>query len=215
VAHRYLPVALDLRGRRVVVIGGGNIATEKTAEFLECEAAVTVVSPACSAALAALAGEGRITLHRRRFLPGDTEGAFLVLAATDDPEANAAVFAEADGRGALVNVCDDPPHCNTIFAAQVRRGPLTLSIFTHGTAPALSRRVRRELEALVGPEWGALAELLAELRPRVKALPGLDQPARQRLWERLVYSELPLLFREGRAVDARAFAEAVIAEAGP
>jgi precorrin-2 dehydrogenase/sirohydrochlorin ferrochelatase len=208
--NRYLPVCLDLRDRPVVILGGGNVATAKVADFLECGARLTVISPLASPAIRDAAAEGRLALHLRPFRPGDTEGAFLVMVATDDPAANAAAFAEADGRGVLVNVCDDPPHCNVIFASRIERGPLTVSVFTHGTSPALSRRVRRELEAWLGPEYGEFAELLAELRPRVKELPGLTQPQRQRVFERLVYSELLLLFREGRGQEARRLAEDLV-----
>ncbi|HTE17212.1 MAG TPA: bifunctional precorrin-2 dehydrogenase/sirohydrochlorin ferrochelatase [Armatimonadota bacterium] len=209
---RYLPICLNLQGRSALIVGGGNVGTQKVADFRDCGAHVTVVSPLASAYIRAEAEAGRIVLHSRRYQPGDIEGAFLVVVATDDPETNAAVYAEASANGQLVNVCDDPPHCNYIFASKIERGPLTLSIFTHGTAPAFSRRVRRELEAWLGPEYGALAELLAELRPGVKALEGLSQPDRQRIFERIVYSEALFLFREGHPEAARALAERVIRE---
>jgi precorrin-2 dehydrogenase / sirohydrochlorin ferrochelatase len=209
---RYLPICLNLEGRRAVVVGGGIVGTQKVRDFLECGAEVTVVSPRASDAIRELAAAGRIALLERPYEEGDVEGAFLVAVATDDPETNAAVYAEASAAGQLVNVCDDPPHCNYIFASKIERGPLTISIFTHGGAPAFSRRVRRELEAWLGPEYGELAALLTEIRPAVKALEGLTQPERQRIFERIVYSEALLLFREGRAEEARALAERVVEE---
>ena len=209
---RYLPICLNLEGRPAVIVGGGGAGTQKVRDFRECGAAVTVISPRVTDYIRDEAAAGRITLRLRPYRRGDTAGAFLVVVATDDPVTNAAVFEEASGSGQLVNVCDDPAHCNFIFASRIERGPLTVSIFTHGTAPAFSRRVRRELEAWLGPEYGRLAELLAELRPRVKALEGLSQPERQRIFERLVYSELLLLFREGRAAEARALAERLVEE---
>jgi precorrin-2 dehydrogenase / sirohydrochlorin ferrochelatase len=209
---RYLPVCLNLEGRRAVIVGGGAVGTQKVRDFADCGAEVTVVSPAASAAIREEADAGRIRLIERRYRPGDVEGAFLVVVATDDPETNAAVYEEANRNGQLVNVCDDPPHCNYIFASRIERGPLTVSIFTHGTSPALARRVRRDLEAWLGPEYAMLAELLAELRPRVRALERLSQPDRQRVFERIVYSEVLLLFREGHAGEARALAERLIEE---
>lgn len=209
---KYLPICLNLEGRRAVIVGGGNVGTQKVRDFAECGAEVTVVSPVVSDTIREEAEAGRIRLLERRYEPGDIAGAFLVIVATDDPETNAAVYAEASGAGQLVNVCDDPPHCNYIFASKIERGPLTVSIFTHGTAPAFSRRVRRELEGWLGPEYGALAELLAELRPEVKALEDLTQPQRQRIFERLVYSELLLLFREGRPDEAAHLARRLIRE---
>ena len=209
---RYLPICLNLQGRRAVIVGGGNVGTQKVRDFAACGAEIVVVSPVASDAIRSEAEAGRLTLHLRRYQPRDIDGAFLVVVATDDRETNEAVYREADAAGILVNVCDDPPHCNYIFASKVERGPLTVSIFTHGTSPAFARRVRRELEAWLGPEYGDLAELLAEIRPRVRALEGLTQPQRQRIFERLVYSEALLLFREGRPDDARALAQRLFDE---
>jgi precorrin-2 dehydrogenase/sirohydrochlorin ferrochelatase len=209
---RYLPICLNLEGRSAVIVGGGNVGSQKVADFLDCGAEVTVVTPVSSRFIREQAAAGRIRLMERRYRPGDIAGAFLVIVATDDPETNQAVYAEASAAGQLVNVVDDPPHCNYIFASKIERGPLTVSIFTHGTAPAFAKRVRRELEAWLGPEYGALAELLAELRPEVKALEGLTQPQRQRIFERLVYSEILLLFREGQPDEAREVARRLIQE---
>lgn len=209
---RYLPICLNLEGRRAVIVGGGVVGTQKVRDFAECGADVLVVSPVVSDYIRDEAAAGRIELRQRRYQSGDVAGAFLVIVATDDPETNAAVYAEANAAGQMVNVCDDPPHCNYIFASKIERGPLTVSLFTHGTAPAFAKRVRRELETWLGPEYGSLAELLAELRPQVKALEGLTQPQRQRIFERLVYSELLMLFREGRAAEARQMAARLIDE---
>lgn len=208
----YLPICLNLRGRPVVVIGGGAVGTQKVRDFLEAGACVTVISPEVTEELEAAAQAGTIRLVARAYRPGDCAGAFLVAVATSDPAANVAAFAEADGAGVLVNVCDDPAHCNYIFASTVRRGPLTLAIFTHGMAPVLARRVRRELEAWLGPEYAALAELVAEVRSRLRAVPGLTQPQRQRILERLVYSEALLLFREQREDEARTLAARTVEE---
>jgi precorrin-2 dehydrogenase/sirohydrochlorin ferrochelatase len=200
---RYLPVALNLEGRPVLIVGAGKVGTEKVLDFVERGAAVTVVSPVATEAVQREAEAGRVRWLERRYTPGDAEGYFFVMVATDDPAANAAMYEEASTRGQLVNVCDDPEHCNVIFASKIERGPLTLSIFTHGGSPALSKRVRRELERLLGPEYGEFAGWLAEIRPRVLAHPGLTQPERQRIFERLVYSEVLYLLAEGQRDGAR------------
>lgn len=209
---RYLPICLNLEGRHAVIVGGGKVGTQKVLDFRECGAEVTVVSPVISELIREEAAAGNVSVRLRRYEPGDIAGAFLVVVATDDPATNAAIYEEATRRDQLVNVCDDPPHCNYIFASKIERGPLTVSLFTHGTSPAFARRVRRELEAWLGPEYGLMADLLAELRPQVKALEGLSQPDRQRIFERMVYSEALFLFREGHAEAARALCERLIEE---
>jgi precorrin-2 dehydrogenase/sirohydrochlorin ferrochelatase len=209
---RYLPVALNLEGRPVLVVGAGAVGTQKVFDFLACGAVVTVVSPVALDAVQREAAAGRIRWMQRPYAPGDADGQFFVMVATDDPETNAAIYAEVSERGQLINVCDDPEHCNVIFAAKIERGPLTVSIFTHGASPALSKRVRRELERVLGPEYEEFARWLAEVRPRVRALPGLTQPQRQRLYERLVYSEALFLFAEGDHDGAMRLLEEIVAE---
>jgi precorrin-2 dehydrogenase/sirohydrochlorin ferrochelatase len=210
---RYLPICLNLEAKAVVIVGGGAVGTQKVRDFAECGARIKVVSPEVSAYIQAEADAGRIELVRRGYREGDIVGAFLVMVATDDPETNAAIFAEATRAGQMVNVCDDPPHCNFIFASKIERGPLTVSIFTHATSPAFSKRVRRELERVLGPEYARMAELLAEVRPRVKEMPGLTQPERQAIFERIVYSDILYLFAEGDTDGARERVERILAEA--
>jgi precorrin-2 dehydrogenase / sirohydrochlorin ferrochelatase len=209
---RYLPICLNLQDQPVVIVGGGAVGTQKVRDTAECGARVTVVSPAASAFIHGEAAAGRLRLIERPYQEGDIDGAFLVVVATNDPAVNAAIFAEATAHGQLVNVCDDPEHCNYIFPARIERGLLTLAIFTHGTSPALSKRVRRELEGLLGPEYAELARLLAEVRPRVRAAPGLTQPQRQEIYERIVYSEILYLLREGDHEAARRRLEAILAD---
>jgi precorrin-2 dehydrogenase/sirohydrochlorin ferrochelatase len=209
---RYMPVALNLEDRPVLVVGAGAVGTQKVREFLACGAQVTVVSPLASETVRQEAAAERIRWMQRPYRSGDAEGYFFVMVATNDPHSNAAIFAEASARCQLVNVCDDPEHCNVIFASRIERGPLTVSIFTHGASPALSKRVRRELERVLGPEYAELARWLAEVRPRVLASPGLTQPQRQQLFERLVYSEVLFLLAEGQRDDARRRFDAILTE---
>jgi precorrin-2 dehydrogenase/sirohydrochlorin ferrochelatase len=100
----------------------------------------------------------------------------LVVAATDDPEVNQAAWAEASQLSCLVNVVDDPEHSNFIVPAVVQYGELKISISTGGASPALARRLREKLTAAIGPEYGVLAELLAEQRPALRSRFGAGEP---------------------------------------
>ncbi|MBM3458011.1 MAG: hypothetical protein FJX77_05715, partial [Armatimonadetes bacterium] len=122
---------------------------------------------------------------------------------------------EAEAAGRLANACDDPEHCRFVFASRIERGPLTISVFTHGAAPVLSRRVRRDLEGWLGPEYAELAHLVAEVRTLLKQAPGLSQPARQRILERIVYGEALHLLREGQPEEARARIGEILREMAP
>lgn len=191
------PIILDLSDWLCLVVGGGEVAERKVAGLLKAGAAVRVVSPTLVAPLAADAAAGRIEHRARFFTPSDLAGVQLVIAATDDREVNAAVAAEARARGALVNVADAPEEGNFWVPAVVRRGELTLTVSTGRASPALARRLRQQLEAEFGPEWGAYVGLLGALRPLVLARQP-DSDRRQALFRDLAASsELPARLAEG------------------
>jgi precorrin-2 dehydrogenase / sirohydrochlorin ferrochelatase len=156
---------LKLRGRRCVVVGGGEIGLEKVEGLLACSGDVTLIAPDALGALQELAREGSIHWERREYAgPADLEGVFMVIAATDDTEVNIRVWEDAERRAMLVNVVDVPPLCNFILPAIVRTGPLAIAISTAGASPALAKRMKREIAALFGEEYARLAVLLNEVR---------------------------------------------------
>jgi len=198
----YYPAFLDLRGRRCVVVGGGVVALRKVEALLRCGAQVLVVSPDLSVELAARVRERRVAHEAREFRPEDLGGAFLVVAATDDASVNAQVFEEAERRGLLVNTVDDPERCNFIVPSAIQRGPITVAISTGGASPALAKHLREQIERSVGPEYGALAALMGELRAEVKRTHA-DEAARRRVWQRILDSDVIDLLRAGRPEAAR------------
>ena len=164
----FYPLLLELEGRRCVVVGGGPVGERKVDGLLAVGAAVTVVSPDVTPALATLAAAGRITLVERPYRAGDLDGAALVFTALGDPRATSAVAEDARRLGIWLNAADDPTHCSFILPAVVRRGPLTVAVASGGATPALTRALREHLESALGPEWGALAELAAEARRELR-----------------------------------------------
>ncbi len=164
------PVMLSLRGRRVLVVGGGEVALRKVEGLLAEGALPTVVAPEIVPALEELERRGTIELHRRGHRPGDTAGFALVFAATDDRAVNARVFAEAREAGIWVNVADDPELCTFHLPARVQRGTLQLSIASHGGAPFVVRRLRQALERRFGPEWSEWIDAATRFRQAVRAL---------------------------------------------
>ena len=156
---------LKLRGRRCVVIGGGDVGLEKVEGLLACEGEVTLIAPAAHPELEALAAEGSIQWEKRAYAgAADLEGAFLAIAATDQTEVNIAVYDDAERRSMLVNVVDVPPLCNFILPAIVRTGPLAIAISTAGASPALAKRMKREVAELFGEEYARLAVILNDSR---------------------------------------------------
>jgi precorrin-2 dehydrogenase / sirohydrochlorin ferrochelatase len=156
---------LKLSGRRCVVVGGGEIGLEKVEGLLACDGQVTLIAPSAEDALREHAREGSIEWLERRYAgAADLEGAFMVIAATDDTDVNIAVFEDAERRAMLVNVVDVPPLCNFILPAIVRSGPLAIAISTAGASPALAKRMKREIAGQFGEPYARLAILLNDVR---------------------------------------------------
>jgi precorrin-2 dehydrogenase / sirohydrochlorin ferrochelatase len=155
---------LRLKGRRCVVVGGGDVGLEKVEGLLACDGDVTLVAPEAHPALVQLALEGSIHWERREYQPSDLEGSLIAIAATSDTDVNIRVFEDAEQRAMLVNVVDVPPLCNFILPAIVRNGPLAIAISTAGASPALAKRMKREIGELFGEPYALLAILLNDAR---------------------------------------------------
>ena len=196
----YYPVFLELTGRRCLVVGGGPVAERRIDGLLAAGAPVTVISPALTPALAALAAAGRIRHEPRGYRPGDLAGFDLAFTATDTGEVNGAVAAEARQRGVWVNAADDPAHCTFILPALVRRGDLTVAVATGGTSPALARAVREELETYFTPEYATLAEIAGEARRELRAA---GRAATAEAWRRALGPEVRRLIVERGRDEAK------------
>src|SRR3712207_4717982 len=156
---------LRLKGRRCLVVGGGEIGLEKVEGLLACDGDVTLIAPEAIAPLQELAAEGSIKWERREYAGiADLEATFIAIAATDDTDTNIRIYEDAEKRAMLVNIVDVPPLCNFILPAIVRTGPLAIAISTAGASPALAKRIKREIADAYGPEHARLAELLNDAR---------------------------------------------------
>jgi len=182
------PIFLKLTGRRCVVVGAGHLAESKIASLRAADAAVTVIAPQASASIAEQAAAGELTLHTRPYRQGDLAGAFLVVAATNAPAVNRAVFAEATATGVLCNAVDDPENCDFYYPAVVNRGDLQIAISTGGRSPALAQRLRQELEEQFGSEYESWVAELGKAREELTAQ-VLDIEARKKLLHEIASRE--------------------------
>ena len=180
---------LKLKGRRALVVGGGDIGLEKVEGLLACDGDVTLVAPVAHPQLESLAAEGSIRWEKRAYGgPEDLEGVFMVIACTDDSEVNIGVYDDAEKRAMLVNIVDVPPLCNFIRPAIVRSGPLAIAISTAGASPALAKRMKREIAEQFGEDYARLAVLLNDARGWAKAtLPTFQE--RKAFFESIVSGE--------------------------
>ncbi len=161
------PISVHIAGRRAVVIGGGNVALRKVSSLLDAGARVRVIAPLIGDGIRALASNTSLECIQRRFAAGDVSDAFLVIAATDDEGANAAVVDAAKGIGILCCDATMPQRGDFSVPAVHRMGLLTFTVDTNGKAPAFSKRLRDELSAQFGTEYAAAADAVAAARDYV------------------------------------------------
>jgi len=192
----YVPIFLDVTGRRCLVIGGGEVAARKVLSLLEAGADVTVISPVVIEPLSNLARDGRIRHLERDYEPGDMFDAVLVYAASDDAELHRRLHTEARERGIPINVADAPALCTFIVPAVLTRGALKIAVSTEGASPAMASRIRQRLKRLFGPEYGLALEVLRATRHHLKASEP-DIQVRARKLTALAASRIPEYLRGG------------------
>lgn len=184
----YYPVVLDLSGRRCVVLGDTDIATEKVATLRAIGASVEHLP--------------------RPYRPGDLAGAFLAIDASGETSMHEAVRSEADREHVLLNVVDVAPQCDWIAPAVVRRGPLQVAISTSGESPYIARALRERIAGLLGEEWAPFTQLVGRTRRRLRRA-GVSGTVQRRIYQRLLHSDALALLRAGDAAAAGSVALAI------
>jgi precorrin-2 dehydrogenase/sirohydrochlorin ferrochelatase len=168
------PIFVRLRGKRVLLVGGGTMSTLRAKQFLKAGARLTVVSPEVSPQLRRLAATHALKWAKRNFVSRDVNRRyFMVVGATDDLRVQAAISKAAESKGLLYNVVDAPAHCNFITPAVVERGDLKIAICTLGRSPALSGLLRKEIDDALPRSAADWMKVLGKLRKGLKKIfPG-------------------------------------------
>ena len=201
---------LNLSGRSVVIVGDGPTVERKASAFLRYGADVTAISPDPTDRLREMEAEGLIGLEQRDYARGDLEGVALVVCADASEAVSREVYHDADARGCPVNVGGTPELCNYLIPTSLRRGPLQIAISTSGAAPSVAKRLRDELKASYGEEWGAYVTVLGSVRAlAVDRIP--DAAERDRVLAEVTDADLLSRIAAGEALDA----ESVLAEFAP
>ena len=203
------PVFLELRGRTVLVAGGGAEAAGKVLGLLGVGAHI-VVWAARHDQTAAFDADDQVELVAGPFDARLLDDAAIAIVATGDRGLDREIAAIARTARVLVNTMDDIPNCDWSAPAILRRGDLTIAIGTGGIAPALAVRIRDRAARDVGPEYGVLLALFGEVRPRIMAT-GRPFRDRRRLWYGLVDGPALRLLRDGDEAGARRAVEEAMA----
>lgn len=191
------PVYLNLDQQLCLVVGGGKVAERKICSLLECGALVRVVSPQVTPLIEQYSRQNKLELRSRDYQTSDLDGAFLVFAATNQPQVNQRVVEDCRQRNLPINVVDNPAACNFTVPSVIRRGKLAIAVSTGGASPLLAAKIRRQLEGHFGPEYGDFLEILADVRQQV--LNDVeDITERQEIFKKLIESDILELLKEGK-----------------
>ncbi|WP_312125723.1 siroheme synthase CysG [Pseudomonas sp.] len=197
----FLPLFHNLKGRPVLVVGGGEIALRKARLLSEAGAVLRVVAPEVEAQLSELVAQGGGQTIIRGYLAGDLSGCVLAIAATDDEPLNEQVSKDAQALGMPVNVVDSPQLCTVIFPAIVDRSPLMIAVSSGGDAPVLARLMRARIETWVPAVYGELAGLAKKFRSQVKAK-FADVQQRRVFWEEVFQGSVAERALAGQQAEA-------------
>ena len=186
------PVTLKLTGKFCTVVGGGSVAVRKVKSLIEQGAEVTVISPVLDEELLAI--QDQFVWRNSIYKDGMLKGSFLVIAATDSRDVNHAVYEWCEEHQVLVNVVDSLEESSFTVNAMVQRGDLMLAVSTNGISPAVSKKIREDLETQYGPEYGTMLEILQQAREEVLRTVQ-DASKRRRFLQSVADMELPELLK--------------------
>ncbi|WP_217473872.1 siroheme synthase CysG [Stutzerimonas stutzeri] len=210
----FLPLFHNLKGRTVLVVGGGEIALRKARLLSEAGAVLRVVAPQIEPQLIELVEQGAGQALRRGYARDDLSGCVLAIAATDDEPLNAEVSHDAKALGMPVNVVDSPALCTVIFPAIVDRSPLVIAVSSGGDAPVLARLIRARIETWIPAAYGQLAGLAKKFRSQVKAALA-DVQQRRVFWEEVFQGNIAERAMAGQVHEAERLLQEKLAGASP
>ncbi len=164
----YFPMLIDFRDKKILVVGGGNIASEKLEKLVEFTKEITVIAKELNSTSQQIIKEHCLTLYQRPYHKGDIKGFDIVIVATDSLALQKEIFEESRSHHILVNSVDNTDYCDFIFPSYIKRGDLTIAFSTSGASPAFAKHLRRYFEAII-PQ--GVEEFLSELKNLRTKLP--------------------------------------------
>jgi len=160
----YFPALIKLEEKKILVIGGGKIATDKISHILDFTKNITIIAPKINNKVEDFIKTYSLEFKKREYKDGDIDGSDLVVVATDDLKLQKRVFLECEKRNILCNSVDSIDYCNFIFPSYIKRGDLVISFSTSGSSPSLSKYLRRAFERLLPKDIESFLQELKRVR---------------------------------------------------
>jgi len=164
----YFPMFMDMNGLKVLVVGGGYIATEKLEKLVDFTKNITVITLRIEDEAQVIIDSHGLRLHQRAYEIGDIKGFDIVIIATDTVDLHKAIYEESRGQRILVNSVDNTKYCDFIFPSYVKKDDLTIAFSTGGASPAFAKYIRRHFEKIIPDSVG---EFLAKMKGLRSTMP--------------------------------------------
>ncbi len=177
----YFPMLIDMTNLKVLVVGGGAIATEKLEKLIDFTTNITIISIKVEERAKELIEKYGLTLEKRAYIRGDIDGFDIVIVATDTIELHKAIYEESRDSKTLINSVDDTQYCDFIFPSYIKRDDLTIAFSTGGASPAFAKELRQYIEKIIPQNVG---EFLKEMKALRKSMPKGKE--RMEYFERVV-----------------------------
>ena len=209
-ANRYLPISLTTEGRTCLVVGGGSVALRKIENLMDYVKSITVIAPKLDPKIEYFGQRGMVKVEKREYVPSEASQYAVVIAASDNEAVNKQVYDDTRKSATICNVVDNPPLCDFIFPAVVKRDALTIAVSTDGTAPFLAGHLRLILENMFGEHWEKLAALAGTFRGRVQEKWTDDAEKKNACFERFLEADWKSLLKEKNDTEIEAELERML-----
>ncbi len=163
----FFPMYMDMKNLKVLVVGGGYIATEKLEKLVDFTTQITVITLRIEDEAQNIIDKYELTLHQRAYNQGDIQGFDIVIVATDTVELHKEIYDESRGSRILVNSVDNTDYCDFIFPSYVQKGDLTIAFSTGGASPAFAKQIRRHFEKIIPDSVDDFLQKMKALRTEI------------------------------------------------
>ncbi len=205
---KYYPVNLNISGKRVLVVGGGMVATRKVERLLERGADIILVAPEISNEIKEFIKKSKLKWTERTYRVGDEKGMFAVFCAVSAEKKNLkmedGLFKRCVKKNILINIADKPEFCTFTLPALVSRGEFDIAVFTSGHSPRLARKIREDLEKVYGEEYNTYVKILGFIRKEIK-MKKYSQRINEKIFDELINSDLFELVKDKKFSDVSLF----------
>jgi siroheme synthase-like protein len=210
---KYFPIMIDISKSKILIVGGGEVSFRKAMNVIDFGGEIEVISPVVSPEFHELITRDNIPWIQRKYESGDALAYGIVFCSTGDLDADRLVYEDCIQHSIPVNVADVPELCSFIMPAYIKRGKFTTTFSSQGIAPFFTKAKKEEIEKILRPSVGIIAEFAGLFREMVLSEPGFRESGlRKKLFDTFLNVDWEHVIETEGLISAKARASAIIEE---